>query len=890
MLLHLGNLIVAFDEEKTIYNTLDILRNKKTPIEGKEQLLKNLLLVFNQKAIKNGNFSDFDFSGLDLRNVDLSEYKLSEREHYAIFTDALIGVNTFRKNAHTKSVTCIDVSSNGANVLSCGKDKVILWDFGTRSIKNVLYNYEVALGAYSNSNDQVMFDFTGKYAVFTDGSKVIEVEIDNGNPIEYLGATHPIISLFLSKTKSGDTLYFGKDESRNLYVWKKGNSSYRKIESKPNQVMIPLLQNDSLVTIYNQETKCTVSICDYELKPLLKYIELSFSLPENAKKLKKYPKHPANENNKNKSSQLPTNENIQTEFTKEEVQVVELFDENGESLVFELLSEMGYEGNNYVVLTPFIEDESQIDAEVPAEVFVMQKVVRENKGEMLDPISDTALVEKIFDTFRSETKDKFDFADTDTEIVAKNEGDKQKRENFLNNENRTLENYQFNDSIETKDKIEKEFKITYSISEKNIVIGLQGCCDVYIVPLDFVSESQKISLNNSVENVSISSNGLYLFIQENIENKYCFHIYHRKSKDEPFAKLAKSHISTREIGSAKLVMSNNSIFYANNHGQIIVDLVSYEAKDKYYIYTSLDNHSPLVEDIALKKEGQCFVAYEDGIIREWNYLSGNKIREFSREHTAPIRAITVAHSSDLLVSGGEDGKLLLWDIEEGTTNPKVLRQIGDFLQLISTEEKQLDSTAHFIRDVVISDDDKYIIASCNHGLISVWQMNNTETGPLMIVNSGQGVVKSIIYFRANSEHRLVSGGFNGSLIFWNLDFDNNKIVPIPELSFLNAHSDRVRSLALAPDKSKFVSYGEDNKIIEWSINGDKLSEIDVNFSRTTIDEDGEEETEQNSSCYAESICYNGNSRIRKLTAHDKRCKYLKISIIKVKLFCYIVEY
>jgi len=99
------------------------------------------------------------------------------------------------------------------------------------------------------------------------------------------------------------------------------------------------------------------------------------------------------------------------ETVQEEVEVVELFDENGESLVFELLSTIEDEGNNYLVLTPFVEDESKIDLEVPAEVFVMQEVVKDGEKKMLEPVADENIVQKIFGMFKDETKDKFDFAE-----------------------------------------------------------------------------------------------------------------------------------------------------------------------------------------------------------------------------------------------------------------------------------------------------------------------------------------------------------------------------------------------------------------------------------------------------------------------------------------------
>ena len=104
-------------------------------------------------------------------------------------------------------------------------------------------------------------------------------------------------------------------------------------------------------------------------------------------------------------------ENKEKETVQEEVEVVELFDDNGESLVFELLSTIPDEGNNYLVLTPFIEDETKIDLTVPAEVFVMQEVVKEGDEKMLEPVADTVIVEKIFGKFKDATKDKFDFAE-----------------------------------------------------------------------------------------------------------------------------------------------------------------------------------------------------------------------------------------------------------------------------------------------------------------------------------------------------------------------------------------------------------------------------------------------------------------------------------------------
>jgi len=97
---------------------------------------------------------------------------------------------------------------------------------------------------------------------------------------------------------------------------------------------------------------------------------------------------------------------------KTEVEVVEIFDDNGDSLVFELLSTIKHlDGNNYLILTPLVEDESKIDMEIPAEVFIMKKVVHDNGEELLEPLTDSAVVKKVYAKFREMNSEQYDFED-----------------------------------------------------------------------------------------------------------------------------------------------------------------------------------------------------------------------------------------------------------------------------------------------------------------------------------------------------------------------------------------------------------------------------------------------------------------------------------------------
>jgi len=101
------------------------------------------------------------------------------------------------------------------------------------------------------------------------------------------------------------------------------------------------------------------------------------------------------------------------DMVQEEVEVVELFDDNGDSIVFELLATIPFKRKNYFVLTQFVEDESLIDSDVPTEVFVMQVVVNEDDEKMLSSVTDKAIIEEVYAKFQMENSDEYDFADTD---------------------------------------------------------------------------------------------------------------------------------------------------------------------------------------------------------------------------------------------------------------------------------------------------------------------------------------------------------------------------------------------------------------------------------------------------------------------------------------------
>lgn len=92
----------------------------------------------------------------------------------------------------------------------------------------------------------------------------------------------------------------------------------------------------------------------------------------------------------------------------EEINVIELFDENGESIKFEHLDTISMNDKRYVVITPMIE-EIPDDEEVESDVYIMLIVTDENGEEMLEMIDNEQEIASVFEAFKAKSKDDYDF-------------------------------------------------------------------------------------------------------------------------------------------------------------------------------------------------------------------------------------------------------------------------------------------------------------------------------------------------------------------------------------------------------------------------------------------------------------------------------------------------
>ena len=91
------------------------------------------------------------------------------------------------------------------------------------------------------------------------------------------------------------------------------------------------------------------------------------------------------------------------ENPEEEVIIIELTDEDGVSTEFEYLDTIGFEGDEYVVL---IENTEEADG-----VIVLKIESIDDENENYVGVEDEEIVQKVYEIFKDNHKDDFEFTD-----------------------------------------------------------------------------------------------------------------------------------------------------------------------------------------------------------------------------------------------------------------------------------------------------------------------------------------------------------------------------------------------------------------------------------------------------------------------------------------------
>ena len=91
--------------------------------------------------------------------------------------------------------------------------------------------------------------------------------------------------------------------------------------------------------------------------------------------------------------------------------IISLNDENGNEVKFEFLDLVEYDGEQYVVLLPVLEEGEEDDGEVV--ILKVEDSDDDSEEEAYVSVDDEETLMKVFNIFKEKFKDEFDFVDAD---------------------------------------------------------------------------------------------------------------------------------------------------------------------------------------------------------------------------------------------------------------------------------------------------------------------------------------------------------------------------------------------------------------------------------------------------------------------------------------------
>ena len=214
---------------------------------------------------------------------------------------------------------------------------------------------------------------------------------------------------------------------------------------------------------------------------------------------------------------------------------------------------------------------------------------------------------------------------------------------------------------------------------------------------------------------------------------------------------------------------------------------SYSQKNNGYVYFSTVNNN--INDICFSKKGGVLAIPDGEAIKVYSTVDHKLINEFINGHTNKILTLKISKDSSMLISGGKDSTVVIWDF--------IQRRLINKLKFHKGMITALD----------ISPDSKYVASGSTDGEVIIYDL--IEKKQIRDFNEQSKNIITAIEFSPDGKFLAVAG-IDGLIKLY--DMNNGQI-----LTSLNGHKGWVRDISFNNIQTKLISCGDDSNIVMWDI-------------------------------------------------------------------------
>lgn len=263
----------------------------------------------------------------------------------------------------------------------------------------------------------------------------------------------------------------------------------------------------------------------------------------------------------------------------------------------------------------------------------------------------------------------------------------------------------------------------------------------------------------------------------------------------------------------------------------------------------LEGHTNWVWSVAFAPDGSAlYSSSEDGSIRQWELASAS-CRHIFRHSETTLFALAIDRSGALLAGGGGDGDITVWRTDTA--------EVVQTLQSSQTQAPRSDGTAHpaaaEVLALAFSPDGTVLVSGGGDTIVRMWDVQTgrqiqmlaghtrrvsaiefvpdgkllitgSYDGSLRLWESQSGQLRQILHRHSQAVraiamgqdgHTLVSGSYDQTVRIWELQ--NGQV-----LNTLQGYTQEVRAIALTADGRTLASASADQTVRIWDLAASKL--------------------------------------------------------------------